>query len=375
MNTTDAPTVAPEVQEFLTAVRAQLADLDPEEQREILDGLEADLTDLVAERGRGALGDPVDYARELRTAAGLEPQVAGAAARRPLGERINGMLDTVRQRWLAATATVPGRPWEIAVALRPVWWVFRAWLAVQLLDVAVHAHQAHISGQLVPHLRGFGAPVLVLAVLLSVQLGRGHLWPASRRAATARLLIAGLNVCAVVLTPMLVGRAHPASSDASTYGRAYQNGYADAQAQYASPKKGLYADGKWVSQIYPYDAQGHPLVGVQLFNQIGKPLDVVSQPECVYGPDGQPTETSRVYYPWSNGATQVTNVYPVPSRVQASRERDPAAFAQDLKPTVGQFPFLSVPTVSLPGIEPSKARPEPASFDPGVLVQPKDIGC
>ena len=62
MNATN--TVAPEVQEFLDAVRTQLADLEPDEQRDITEGLEADLTDLVAERGRGALGDPVAYALE-----------------------------------------------------------------------------------------------------------------------------------------------------------------------------------------------------------------------------------------------------------------------------------------------------------------------
>jgi len=64
-------TITPEVQDFLAAVRVELEDLDADEQREILDGLEADLTDLVAEHGRGALGDPVLYARELR--APIEP--------------------------------------------------------------------------------------------------------------------------------------------------------------------------------------------------------------------------------------------------------------------------------------------------------------
>ena len=75
MNTTDAPTVAPEVQEFLTAVRAQLADLEPEEQREILDGLEADLTDLIIETLALAIDLYPRAPGESVEALGLKPDV------------------------------------------------------------------------------------------------------------------------------------------------------------------------------------------------------------------------------------------------------------------------------------------------------------
>ena len=50
------------------------------------------------------------------------------------------------------------------------------------------------------------------------------------------------------------------------------------ESQLKSNKKaGLYLDGTWVSNIYPYDAKGRPLVGVQLFNQVGKPINVITQ--------------------------------------------------------------------------------------------------
>ena len=69
-----------EVRAFVARVREHLGDLDAEEQQELTIGLEADLTDLVAERGPEALGDPVVYARELRTAAGHPPKVLTAGA-------------------------------------------------------------------------------------------------------------------------------------------------------------------------------------------------------------------------------------------------------------------------------------------------------
>ena len=50
--------LAPEVDAFVAAVRARFADLDADEREDLLDGLEADTADLVAERGPEALGDP-----------------------------------------------------------------------------------------------------------------------------------------------------------------------------------------------------------------------------------------------------------------------------------------------------------------------------
>ena len=81
----DLDGVQPEVAEFMGQVRAHLLDLEPEELQDLTEGLGADLSDLVAERGRGALGDPADYARELRSAAGLEPVMRKKRVRRSGG--------------------------------------------------------------------------------------------------------------------------------------------------------------------------------------------------------------------------------------------------------------------------------------------------
>src|SRR5689334_9456376 len=125
--------IAPEVLSFVAAVRAQLTDLEPDELLEITDGLEADLTELVQEQGVGALGDPVDYARELRAAAGLAE--GARRTRRPVRTAALGFLDACGER---AETLVAKLPWDVVPLLtwlRPLWWVLRAWVAVQLVQL------------------------------------------------------------------------------------------------------------------------------------------------------------------------------------------------------------------------------------------------
>ena len=367
-STTETASVAPEVRRFLAAVRDRLADLDPDEQREILDGLEADLTDLVAERGGGALGDPVAYARELRSAAGLEPEAAGARRRTSLAEGVHGFLDDVHGRWTRLVGTLPGDASGLLDTLRPVWWVLRGWVAVQtaawwLGDWSFTV----VPGQ---DLRGLAA--VLVGIALSIQLGRGRLWPADgwRRVAGLRLLLVALNVVGVVMALVVLnGLDHGRSA---AYSRAFDTGYqygvrdeADSSLR-ATDKAGLYADGKWVSQIYPYDAKGRPLVGVQLFNQVGQPINVITQPEYDdRTADGSLDGRARVYYPWTNGATQLFNVFPIPSRLQDDEQRSATAFSEQAPPAVDPFPRATVPPVSLPGIRTGRvpvpvASPTPA---------------
>ena len=149
------------------------------------------------------------------------------------------------------------------------------------------------------------------------------------------------------MEPLLVSDSQGAAT--------YDQGYADASSQY--DRAGMYVDGHWVSNIYPYDAAGRPLVGVQLFDQTGQPVGVEPQTECVYDSAEVPVDKGRVYYPWSTAAGQATNVFPVPSRVQGpdTPDPDPTAFAGANRPGVGRFPLTQVPAATLPGLAVSKA--------------------
>jgi hypothetical protein len=213
-----------------------------------------------------------------------------------------------------------------------------------------------------------GIVTLAAATVASVLVGRSTWW----RNGLLRLLMVVLNVFAALVLVLHVEHVvnrlrYPPEQQAQSV--------PSAVADQSGGQPGIYSDGHWVSNIYAYDASGKPLVGVQLFDQTGKPLNVVRMPECqeqgssqwdaVPGydasGDGQPASCAengfagqaRVSYPWTNGAAQLDNVFPLPTALQDSFAPDPNAFSAATPPQVGPFPMASAPSVSLPGITPS----------------------
>ncbi|MFT4220964.1 MAG: hypothetical protein QM611_10645, partial [Microbacterium sp.] len=89
MNTTTSTALDIRISAFAAAVRRELGDLPVEEVDDLVDGLEADLADQAADAGDGfELPEPVAYASELRSAAGLPERSDAASARVPLRERV-----------------------------------------------------------------------------------------------------------------------------------------------------------------------------------------------------------------------------------------------------------------------------------------------
>lgn len=349
--TTDTVKLAlrPAVTEFVTRVRAQLADLGFEEQQELTDGLEADLSDLVAERGIEALGDPLAYARELRAAAGLDPVMGRArGAILPVGERVDRFLDATHARWDRGVAGLPGSPWELLVALHPVWWAFRAWLAVELVDLWFGGWPVTP----VPSVLGpfFGLLLTVAAVVISTQIGRGKLWPGTRagRSVGPRVLLLGLNAFAIVVAPVVLGQFPGSGSEIFEAG-------AVTPGAGGTTGPGLMVNDRFVENVYPYDAQGRPLTGVQLYDQNGRPLDVTRDPAYL-----DRSAQYRVTYPWRNGSAAFYNVFPLPQRVQGEPNRSADAFDETNPPTITP-PLAAVLPVSVPGIEASVTRVPPAA--------------
>jgi hypothetical protein len=262
--------------------------------------------------------------------------------------------------------------------LRPLWWVARGWLA---LEVALWSMSAlfgvgHYEDywKVVPHARGWGWLLLLLAVGGSILVGLARVWPGGRASALPRTVLLVLNVVAICLVPVSLAMVR----NQSEFSNSYADGYMDGQAQATrdtdgvEQRAGVYSGGRWVTNIYPYDASGKPLVGVQLFDQLGKPIDVVAAPECPDDSNGwsvaDPADActdpatgrgaqGRVPYPWTNGAAQLENVFPLPTRIQDDLRRTPTAFAEGQPPTIGRPPLASVPAVSLPGITPSVQAP------------------
>lgn len=355
----------PEVSAFVEKVRDRLGDLTDEEREELVGGLEADINELVEDGGTVAeLGDPRAYADELRTAAGIERPAPGAVGglirvrgtRKPVGRRVEGLLDGSRRRWFELVEVPALRPaWELLATLRPVWWVLRAWVAVQLLDMATQGGDLATP---VPTLGGplIGSLVWLVAIVVSVQLGRNRLWPGSgaARKTLARLTLLVLNAFAIVMTPVVMGQ-FPASGTWE---------YHDLVG-YSEPPRGLMLRGDHVENVFPYDAQGNPLEGVQLFDQDGAPLNVARWAGEEYHGDRVSTT-----YPWFNGEQRLYNVFPLPVRDQNvyrwGTRHQPDAWTSTNPPLLPSAPLAVVPPVSLP-VDPEAEDPEaedPAAEDP-----------
>ena len=197
---TSASDSAAQVQEYVSAVRAALSDLSLEEVEDLTAGMDADLGELLAERGgtlEVALGSPQAYAAELRTAAGL-PAAAGP------GRRTISLGDWSRAWSERVSVQMQRRPWLAGllrglVAIRPAWWVLRgliaAWAVAGVLGLQAAA--------LVPR----DARMLVLSILGvtgSVALARGP-----QGSAVTRSLVGLGNALAILLLLPAMGSSQP----------------------------------------------------------------------------------------------------------------------------------------------------------------------
>jgi len=300
MNTTELP-VRPDVAAFVARVRELLADLPEEERLELTEGLEADLADQVAEQGGGALGDPEAYARELRAAAGLEP-----AARRRVRLRramsVSEALDDARTRWDAVVGHPRVAPvWAIVAALRPAWWVFRAWVAAVLVCIALPGYTVWGFTWLPGVSNEVGLLVLAVCVVGSTLVGMGRLVPGGDRGTPMRIVLIGLNLFAVAMIP--VAEQHYQDAE---WAQTREYGFTGT----VSTGSGVTNRGREVCNIAAYDAEGQPLVGVQLFDQAGRPLDV----RCWRQHDRT--------VPWVLGDVTRWNVFPLGEREQPARTQE-----------------------------------------------------
>ena len=248
-----------EAARYVDGVAAQLADLPEEDRADLLDELAAHVDELVAEGDTplaDRLGSPAEYAAELRASAGLPPARARGRAAAQAVDRARRMAGHPRVR---ATS-------DFLAALRPVWWVLRAWVVVGL--VAMWPGQTTPTwADAMPLVPRIGTPMvglvlLLAAVVASVQLGRRTQALGARR----RWAVVALNVgTALLLIPVLVNVGE------ATHPRPI---YIDSGTTEVPPHQGVYAAGHQVWNIYAYDASGRMLHDVRLFDQSGRQLSL-----------------------------------------------------------------------------------------------------
>ena len=265
----------PDVRAYLDAVRSELADLPADER----DDLVADLEASVMETGEPPALPPHEFASELREAAGLHPPVAERRA-----------VPTLRER-LAASARLASLRAH-ARELAPMWWLVRAYVAAAGVSLVigfgwpvgtgVHRDAATTLGTLA---------VLLAALALSVWLGlRGR-----RDSRTARAALGLDVVLALALVPIAV---HSISML-----RPQTIFEPVPQAQ-----PGLAVDGVPIRNVYPYDREGRLLLDVLLYDELSRPIQVLSGPEdtsrrILFAADGTPVYNSfpiRYFEPGTN---------------------------------------------------------------------------
>lgn len=359
MNAT-TPAADARIADFAAAVRAELADLDIDDVDDLVDGLEADLAEQASESEDFQLPDPVTYAAELRSAAGLPEKATEAASPRPsLSERLTE-LDARLERAVQSSKALTWLT-ELLVSLRPVWWIARGWALYLLLAIPFGSWDTIVG---FPGRNTGGWLLLGALVLLSVQWGRDR-WVPARAVRAVRTAVS--VIAAVTLLFAIPGAVVSAQN---AVGTAYHS-----WTTVEEPPPGLAVDGTRVRNIFAYDAEGNPIAGVQLFDQDGRPLNTVGHAnddhtqwdEYFYGGGGPAPVPVAV-----PGRTPVWNVYPL-------RELAPDAIVDQygnpdtdraLEP---DFPFPQVPavhSVSEPTPSPSPTAASGAGDTAGETAQP-----
>ncbi|UFU05159.1 hypothetical protein [Ruania halotolerans] len=270
---------------YARAVREHLNDLQPEILDELTGGLEADLTDSLADRlppeelarltpadMARRFGDPGAYAAEMRDAAGIAPPEPSRSGRRTLAQAMAEGVRSLGERW-SGFVSRHGALRVIAPMsrdLRPVWWVLRGWLVYMIASL--------LFGQ------GWDATpdgafwfVLIGLIVLSVQWGRGVIGQGrhSRRWGYAISFLVLL-----FFVPIVVAVSAEASyRDDAARAAGYSDGYHDGlnSRDTTAPASGVYADGTRVDNLFAYDADGQPLENVRLVDSEGNPI--ILQPE------------------------------------------------------------------------------------------------
>jgi hypothetical protein len=341
-----ATTASTEVRDYLAAVSRELADLPADERDDLLEDLDSHLHEVIAE-GEGSLeqrlGPPEQYAAELRASAGLSASDRSTAS--VLHRAVTSLSASTTWRrteehpWTRATL-------EFLPQLRPAWWIVRAWLAAGIVAGLYHQRGWHGGG--VTYLyrdsglwpRGSTSPyvgivLLVIAIPISIQLGRRSL------RGSARWLVVAGNVVAVALVWPAV-----AALGSQTY---------IVESGPSVPTDGMFDNGNQVTNIYPYDAQGRPLDHVRLFDQNGQPLLGVNGNSNGFqvGIDsGVPIATAA---PSAN-----PNDFPLPNTV--------TIYSQDGTPTTTVLPRPSIVVPPLPSA--SAAPPAATPATPSTSASP-----
>jgi hypothetical protein len=162
--------------EFANKVREELSHLTAEQIADLTDGLEADIASSLDD---GAdIGSAEKYATDLLAAAGMTKGVE------VVPNAVDVFINKAR-RWFASISD-----------LEPAWWIFRAWVATQLIGWLLFRDQSSSPGYLEwRDISWLGVLVLGVMLYVSVRIGRAKptKWKRVVSVSHVVLAIAGLG--------------------------------------------------------------------------------------------------------------------------------------------------------------------------------------
>lgn len=276
------------VEKFLSEIEEFLQDLGPKLRedilREVKENLEARAED---ETGEASLPNSLQYANDLRQAAGLEPV---APQKRVFKDFISGIRAQLNRSPVVTAFRSVLRPFK------PLFWIAIGLSAFGFI-------QLYIPGDVLY----FGVPanleqglLWVAVILVSIWVGSANLGPLLHRIRTIALTVA--------FVPMAIMFQGIGEGVFSTVHELH-NGNP------ALRTNGLIYEGLPVTNIFPYDAQGNLLQDVRLVDDQGRPLNSSTErlvtPVVVELEDGNLVISGYLRPSRGQDGTEVWNVYPL----------------------------------------------------------------
>lgn len=265
-----------DVGEYAARVRAALAGMAPDQIEDLTDGLEADLADALAddlprEPGTDDLvarfGTPEDYARELRVAAGLPEPAAAPVARGGPRAAWDRMTRPLRRAGAQFMRSLRVQPWwpevrGFALAVRPIWWLVRAWAVYQLLIEVMTSRSIDGGRGWIPE-DMISLVTFTVLFVVSVQWGRGR-W----RPGLLRWVPRAMTAVALLAVVPAAGWADAGAREVLYYDKPV---YVEGEPR-PWQEDGVWVDRMQVSNLFVYDAAGQPLDDVQIYDDRGRPV-------------------------------------------------------------------------------------------------------
>ena len=293
--------------EFANKVRVELSHLTTEQIADLTDGLEADIASSLDD---GAdIGSAEKYASDLLAAAGMSKDV----------EVVPNAVDVFINK---------ARRWFVSISdLEPAWWLFRAWVATQLIGWLLFRDQSSSPGYLEwRNISWLGVLVLGVMLYVSVRIGRAKPTKWKRVVSVSHVVLAVAGLAFMFVSPrgesLSIGYLNPPPGQSSCQFVSVPDvvGLPIAEAKSILTSMGMAGtifdqDAMTTLAQVPDDVivlQQDPLAGNQVcrMSEIQYMIDLVVDLAAPMVTTSLPLQTTPTVLPPEPGATTTTSVKP-----------------------------------------------------------------